>query len=61
MPITVDDLTVNFEHADRATLLADWEWRIGPDRLPILITALGHAFVQDPRRSPISEVRLEGP
>ncbi|HEX5781278.1 MAG TPA: T6SS immunity protein Tdi1 domain-containing protein [Solirubrobacteraceae bacterium] len=47
MPLTLDDLTVNFEHVDRAALLADWEWLIGPHRLPILITALGHAFVQD--------------
>ena len=47
MPITLEDLTVDFGHADRAALLADWEWLIGPHRLPILITALGHAFVQD--------------
>ena len=47
MPLTIDDLTVNFEHTDRAALLADWEWLIGPHRLPILISALGHAFVQD--------------
>ena len=38
MPITIEDLTVNFEHVDRAALLADWEWLIGPNRLPILIS-----------------------
>src|SRR5687768_2617031 len=47
MPITLEDLTVDFGHTDRAALLADWEWLIGPHRLPILVTALGHAFVQD--------------
>jgi len=46
-PITVEDLTVDFRHADRAALLSDWEWLIGAGRLPILITSLGHAFVQD--------------
>ena len=46
-PITVQDLTVDFRHLDQKALLADWEWLIGPHRLPILITFLGHAFVQD--------------
>ena len=49
MEISLDDLTVSFEHLDRETLLADWEWLIGPHRLPILITAVGDAFVQDTR------------
>ena len=49
MQISMDDLTVNFEHLDRETLLSDWEWLIGPHRLPILISAVGDAFVQDTR------------
>ena len=47
MAITMNDLTVNFSHLDRDTLLEDWSWLIGPARLPILVTAAGDAFVQD--------------
>ena len=46
-PITVEDLTVDIRHLDREALLADWAWLIGSQRLPILVTFLGHAFVQD--------------
>ncbi len=45
--MTLSDLTVNFHHLDRETLLEDWQWLIGPARLPILLTACGDAFVQD--------------
>ena len=48
-PITVEDLTVDFRHLDQHALLADWEWRIGTHRLPILISFIGDAFVQDVR------------
>jgi len=47
MAITMNDLTVNFSHLDRDTLLEDWQWLIGPSKLPILLTAAGDAFVQD--------------
>jgi hypothetical protein len=45
--LTLNDLTVSFSHLPRETLLEDWVWLIGKRRLPILITALGDAFVQD--------------
>ena len=45
--MTLDDLTVNFSHIDRESLLADWVWLIGESKLPILLTASGDAFVQD--------------
>ena len=45
--MTIDDLTVNFRHLDRETLLEEWGWLIGPTRHPIILTALGNAFVQD--------------
>lgn len=48
MAITLDDLTVNFNHLNRETLLEDWRWLIGPSKQPILLTALGDAFLQDP-------------
>jgi len=47
MPITIDDLTVNFKHLNASTLLADWEWLIGTKKLPILLSSIGNAFVQD--------------
>ncbi len=46
MPITWDDLSVNFEHLDRQVLVDDWTWLIGTS-LPILITSVGDAFIQD--------------
>jgi hypothetical protein len=45
--LTLNDLTVSFSHLPRETLLQDWVWLIGTRRLPILITALGDAFLQD--------------
>jgi hypothetical protein len=45
--MTLDDLTVNFRHVDRRALLADWRWLIGTQKLPILLTAGGDAFLQD--------------
>ncbi len=56
MPITVQDLTVNFEHVDRAALLADWEWMIGRSRRPILVSAIGDAFVQDTRDGTVHQL-----
>jgi hypothetical protein len=49
VPITLDDLTVNFGHLDRASILSDWRWLVGSARHPVLITALGDAFLQDSR------------
>ena len=45
--MTLDDLTVDFSHLDREALLSDWHWLIGANRLPVMITAVGDAFVQD--------------
>lgn len=57
--MTIDDLTVNFSHLDKKTLLSDWQWVIdssksrlvrwisSASKLPILITASGNAFLQD--------------
>jgi hypothetical protein len=45
--ITLDELTVNFSHLDREHLLDDWRWLIGRSRHPILLSAIGDAFVQD--------------
>lgn len=47
MPITLDDLTVNFSGFDQRTILEDWRWLIGDSRHPILISAIGNAYLQD--------------
>ena len=48
MRITLNDLTVNFSHLDREAILEDWRWLIGAQKQPILISAIGDAFLQDP-------------
>jgi hypothetical protein len=48
MAITLDDLTVNFGHLKREAVLEDWHWLIGRAKQPILLTALGDAFLQEP-------------
>jgi len=47
VPITLEDLTVNFTGIEGADLVEDWRWLVGEQRLPILLTALGDAFLQD--------------
>jgi len=47
MAITIDDLTVNFDHLDQNKVLEDWQWLIGETKVPILLTAVGDAFLKD--------------
>jgi len=47
MPITLDDLTVGFDHLKREEILTDWKWLISETKLPILLAASGDAFVED--------------
>lgn len=47
MALTLDDLTVSIAHLDRKDLLRDWRWLIGPTKVPVLVTALGNAFLVD--------------
>ncbi len=46
MALTWNDLSVNFAHIERETLLADWQWLVG-DAMPILVSAVGDAFLQN--------------
>jgi hypothetical protein len=46
VPLTWNDLTVSFEHLDRAKLIEDWQWLVG-SALPILLTSVGDAFLQN--------------
>lgn len=47
MNLTINDLTVNFSKCNSKTLLSDWHWLIGKNKIPILITAFGEPFVQE--------------
>jgi hypothetical protein len=46
MPITMNDLTINFDDQPREQLLSDWEWAMDESMLPVLITAMGDVFAQ---------------
>lgn len=52
--MTLDDLTVNCQHLNRATLLEDWHWLIGQSNVPVLVTVAGDAFVQDENTGVVS-------
>jgi hypothetical protein len=47
MALTMEDLTVSISHLDRQALLRDWLWLVGPNKVPVLVTALGNAFLVD--------------
>src|SRR5262245_27387441 len=47
MPITINDLTVNFQHLNRESLIDSWRWLIGTTIQIILLTVVGDAFLQD--------------
>lgn len=53
MRITLDDLTVRFDHLDPKLLLEDWRWLIGSSKHPVLVSAIGDAFVQEEADSTI--------
>lgn len=44
--MTINDLSVNFEHLDRATILSDWAWFTPHFTNLIMITVAGDAFLQ---------------
>jgi len=45
--MTLDDLTVNFRHLDRESVLSDWRWLVPMQKHAILVTLTGNLFVQD--------------
>ena len=47
MALTLNDLTVSISHLDRHALLGDWLWLTGANKVPVLVTALGNAFLID--------------
>jgi hypothetical protein len=42
--MTLDELTVPFSDGVQESLLSEWRWLVG-DKLPLLVTASGNAFV----------------
>ncbi|SEK16809.1 MULTISPECIES: T6SS immunity protein Tdi1 domain-containing protein [unclassified Variovorax] len=59
--MTLDDLTVNFQHLQREKVLEDWAWLLGGDAVPILITAVGNAFVEDPSTGEVKLLDVGSP
>jgi hypothetical protein len=45
--ITLRELTVDFNRLDPWQLLHDWRWLIGSSKQPVLLSAIGDAFVRD--------------
>ena len=45
--ITLNDLIASFGELNRESLLLRWRWLIGDGKSPVLLTAMGDAFVQD--------------
>jgi hypothetical protein len=59
--LTLDDLRVNIHHVDRSTLLSSWHWLTGADQIPIVVTALGDAFLHAPLGSGAIRMLAVGP
>ncbi|WP_242133009.1 T6SS immunity protein Tdi1 domain-containing protein [Aestuariivivens marinum] len=47
MKITWADLKVEFNHIDETRLIESWDWLIGTDKTPILMTSIGDLFLTD--------------
>lgn len=47
MKITWNDLTIKFDHIDTKRLLESWDWLIGNDKKPILVSSIGDLFLVD--------------
>lgn len=47
LTITMSDLLVDASHLNGSELLHEWRWLIGAGKVPVLVTALGDAFLQD--------------
>ncbi len=48
MKMTLNDLTVSSAGLDREQFLSSWTWAFEKPALPVLITAMGDVFGQDP-------------
>lgn len=47
MKLSPEDLTIELGSVDPSTLLAGWDWLLAGRKRPVMVTAMGEAFVQD--------------
>jgi len=47
MQITWDDLKIDFNHINPYQITESWEWLIGTDKKPILMSSIGDLFLAD--------------
>jgi len=47
LSLTEKDIRINFDHIDVKRLTESWEWLIGKDKTPILMTSIGDLFFSD--------------
>ena len=47
MEMTWDDLKVNHSNLDNKRFLESWDWLIGNDKTPILVSSIGDVFLED--------------
>lgn len=47
MKITWDDLKVDFSYIDLKRITESWDWLIGNDKTPILVSSIGDIFLED--------------
>ena len=47
MEIHWDDLKINFDHIEVNRLTESWDWLIGKDKTPILMSSIGDLFLSD--------------
>jgi hypothetical protein len=54
--MTFDDLIAQFTDKQQLTLLSDWTWLVGEEKLPILLTATGNAILQSTANGSVHEL-----
>jgi len=47
MQLTCNNSSIDFSHIDSKRLLDDWEWLIGTEMTPILISSIGDMLLED--------------
>jgi len=47
LQLTWNNSSIDFSHIDNKRLLDDWEWLIGTEMTPILISSIGDMLLED--------------
>lgn len=45
--MTLKDLTVDFSHLKKSSLIEEWIWLIGVDKTPLIVSKIGDLFLRD--------------